>query len=186
MSTALFLLGAVLVLLSIAFFIGAIVLIVLARRRSAPSALTPPGAAEPDAPLQPAAPPPSDEELAAAAPTLYVPLPGEIVSHGRIEWIAGPLSGQTHELTDEGFTVGREAGAADVVIASPSISKKHLWIGVRDGEPVVVDQGSTNGTFLGRHGGERVSTHRLTAEDIVVVANDAARFRYVPGVRRFS
>jgi pSer/pThr/pTyr-binding forkhead associated (FHA) protein len=43
---------------------------------------------------------------------------------------------------------------------------------------VVVDEGSRNGTFLGDPRGMKITERELVPGDVIVLANDAARFRY--------
>ena len=53
----------------------------------------------------------------------------------------------THEFVGQKLTVGR-LGDNDVRLDDGSVSGRHAEVVVRDGEPVLVDKGSTNGTFL--------------------------------------
>lgn len=53
----------------------------------------------------------------------------------------------THEFIGQKLTVGR-LGDNDVCLDEASVSSNHAEIVVRDGEAVLVDKGSTNGTFL--------------------------------------
>lgn len=99
---------------------------------------------------------------------------------GSIVWLSGPLEGRRIPLTDEGFFIGREATVAELVIESSSVSKRHAWIGLRNGRAVVADAGSTNGTFLDGATKQRITEHELRRGDVVVIADDVARFRYEP------
>lgn len=59
----------------------------------------------------------------------------------------------THEFVGQKLTVGR-LGDNDVRLDDGSVSGRHAEVVVRDGEAVLVDKGSTNGTF---HNGEQVT-----------------------------
>jgi hypothetical protein len=67
----------------------------------------------------------------------------------QIEIHDGPDSGKTYELAPGHHSVGR-AATNDVVVASNSVSGKHLQLSVSaDGTVTFQDLGSTNGTFSG-------------------------------------
>jgi predicted component of type VI protein secretion system len=72
--------------------------------------------------------------------------------------ITGPAAGETLELEGE-LVIGREH--ADLDIADPEISRRHVAIRVVDGGVEVEDLGSLNGTFVN---GERIS-QRVTVDE---------------------
>jgi pSer/pThr/pTyr-binding forkhead associated (FHA) protein len=100
-------------------------------------------------------------------------------SHGSITFVSGPLSGQEFEIIPEGVFIGRDGGSSQIVIPDPRISKKHVWIGVRNGRVVIEDQNSRNGTFVNDPKTARVTETSLTAGDVVILGeSDVARFEY--------
>jgi len=102
------------------------------------------------------------------------------VEYGLIKFISGPLAGREFEIKQDGEFVGRDSSAAQIVIADPRISKKHLWIGVKDGRVVVVDQDSRNGTFINDPKSARVTHSVLNIGDTVIMGeSDVARFEFV-------
>ena len=72
------------------------------------------------------------------------------------------------------FTIGRSEGA-DHTVYSGKVSKEHVTIEVTDGQYVVRDLESTNGTFVN---GERATTHVLEDGDILHVAHIEFCFRH--------
>jgi pSer/pThr/pTyr-binding forkhead associated (FHA) protein len=73
-------------------------------------------------------------------------------------------AGSEHPLDDQ-LTLGREEGAADLVLEDPGVSRLHARFAVERGAVVVEDLGSSNGTFVN---GERISDPVvLAAEDEV-------------------
>jgi pSer/pThr/pTyr-binding forkhead associated (FHA) protein len=101
------------------------------------------------------------------------------VDYGSIKFISGPLAGREFEIKADGEFVGRDSSAAQIVIADPRISKKHLWIGVKDGRVVIVDQDSRNGTFINDPKSARVTQSALNAGDTVIMGeSDVARFEF--------
>jgi hypothetical protein len=101
------------------------------------------------------------------------------ISYGIIKFTSGVLAGQEFEVKPEGTYIGREPSLAQIVVADPRISKRHVWIGVRDGMFKVVDQESRNGTFINDPRSERVTESTLNPGDTVILGeSDVARFEY--------
>jgi serine protease Do len=100
-------------------------------------------------------------------------------SFGAIAWTTGPLTGKRMDVRPEGFYIGRDSGSAQVVIEDPRVSSRHAWVGVRNGRVVLVDSGSTNGTFLNTISSGRVQEIALNPGDTIIVSEaDVARFVY--------
>jgi S1-C subfamily serine protease len=98
---------------------------------------------------------------------------------GAIRWTSGPFNGQRMDVRSEGFYIGRDGNYAQVKIDDPRVSSRHLWVGVRDGRVVVMDQNSTNGTFLNQLGTQRIKEVVLSPGDTVILSEaDVARFVY--------
>jgi hypothetical protein len=98
--------------------------------------------------------------------------------HGMLLCTGGPLEGQRFIIEEEGFYIGRDPAQAKIVIDDKRISKRHVQIIPRGGRVHAVDQNSSNGTFLGKAGGPRVSDVELKRGDIIVLADNAASFAY--------
>ena len=98
---------------------------------------------------------------------------------GAIRWTTGPLTGQRFDIRPEGMWIGRDPNQAQIKVDDTRVSSRHMWIGPREGRVVVIDQGSTNGTFLNTLGTERVRDVALNPGDTVILSQaDAARFVY--------
>jgi hypothetical protein len=170
---------------------------------AAASSKTPSYGAAAAAPIGPAnyapAPPPPTARVATPAPAPWTPPPpaahAETVDlsrtmaisgpdtspmyHGLIKFVSGVLTGQSFEVRPEGTCIGRDSGLAQIVIADPRISKRHVWIGVKDGRVAITDQGSRNGTFLNDPKSARVTETILSPGDTVILGeSDVARFEY--------
>ena len=101
------------------------------------------------------------------------------ISYGTIRFVSGVLMGQEFEIQPEGSYIGRESSLSQIVVADPRISKRHLWIGVRDGQVRIVDQDSRNGTFVNDPKSERITEATLHSGDTVILGeSDVARFEY--------
>lgn len=98
---------------------------------------------------------------------------------GSIQFVSGPLSGQKFQVKPEGDFIGRDGGSSQIVLADPRISKRHVWIGVKNGRVVIEDQNSRNGTFVNDPKSSRVTEQQLNPGDTVILGeSDVARFEY--------
>jgi len=101
------------------------------------------------------------------------------ISYGYIKFVSGVLAGEQFVVEPEGTYIGRESSLAQIVVPDPRISKRHLWIGVKDGRVKIVDQDSRNGTFVNDPKSERVTEAVLNSGDTVILGeSDVARFEY--------
>lgn len=101
------------------------------------------------------------------------------ISYGYINFVSGVLAGQQFEIQPEGAYIGRESSLSQIVVSDPRISKRHLWIGVKDGQVKIADQDSRNGTFVNDPRSERVTETTLNDGDTVILGeSDVARFEY--------
>ena len=100
-------------------------------------------------------------------------------NYGSIQFVSGPLSGQRFDVKADGDFIGRDGGSSQIVIGDPRISKRHVWIGVKNGRVVITDQNSRNGTFVNDPRSARVSETQLNPGDTVILGeSDVARFEY--------
>lgn len=101
------------------------------------------------------------------------------IRYGKIKFVSGVLSGEEFPVEPAGAYIGREPSLAQIVVSDPRISKRHLWVGVRDGAVTIVDQESRNGTFINDPRSERVHESKLNDGDVVIMGeSDVARFEY--------
>jgi hypothetical protein len=105
--------------------------------------------------------------------------PTVAISYGTIKFVSGVLAGEQFDVKPEGSYIGRESTLSQIVVSDPRISKRHLWIGVRDGLVRIIDQDSRNGTFVNDPKSERVTEATLNPGDTVIMGeSDVARFEY--------
>jgi ABC transport system ATP-binding/permease protein len=76
------------------------------------------------------------------------------------------------DLDKDRISIGREAGN-DIVINHPTVSSMHAEIVKQDGKVLVVDLGSTNGTFVN---GMKVKRHQLQELDRIVIGPTELHF----------
>ncbi len=151
-----------------------------------PSPTPSPAAARAHSP-SPAPPPPAPAPHIMAADqgmtvdlSRTMALTADDVAYGSIQFVSGPLSGQRFEIKPGGDFIGRDGGSSQIVIGDPRISKRHVWIGVKNGRVVIEDQNSRNGTFVNDPRSARVTETSLNPGDTVILGeSDVARFEYV-------
>ena len=154
--------------------------------QAAAPAPAPPPAAPAPTPAAPPPPRPFKPDLDATRvdlPSAPAGGPGggatEMVEwYGLIQCTSGALEGQRFIVEAGGMYIGRDPSLSQISIPDSRISKRHVRIIPRDGKVWAIDQGSTNGTFLGKAGGERVTEHQLKRGDTLVLADNAATFVY--------
>lgn len=139
---------------------------------SSPTPVAPP-------PPPPAVPTPDQGMTIDLSKTIAITRDDDPVRYGSIKFISGALAGKEFDIKPDGEYVGRDGSSSQVVIPDPRISKRHLWIGVRDGKVVIVDQESRNGTFVNDPKSARVKETSLNPGDTVILGeSDVARFEY--------
>ena len=88
----------------------------------------------------------------------------------------GPDAGREWRVADE-FVVGR-GGGSDVVLADPTVSRRHACVSPEGATAVVEDLGSSNGTFVN---GERVEDPSRAAEgDEIRIGDSVLEVRIGP------
>jgi len=150
----------------VALVIGLIVFLVRrGKRPAAPAqaAVVPPGS--PQMPVKPNADP------------MFVDKTVPVAMLGAIHFTSGPLAGQRFEIRANGIYIGRDATMAQIIINDGRVSKRHVWVGPKNGKIVVVDMGSTNGTFLNEKHSARINEIPVSRGDVVIVSDDVARFQ---------
>lgn len=105
--------------------------------------------------------------------------------YGDLQVIRGPYQGQLVEIDSSPFTIGRESEAG-VDFATPdfaAVSAKHCSIIYRDGQFVIIDYGSSNGTFVD---GQKIAPNRetpLSAQSTIKLGSDpraSVELRFYP------
>jgi len=98
----------------------------------------------------------------------------------RLEAIEGPLSGETYPVLVGRVRLGKspspEGAASLMTLADPYMSRSHAAIEAGTGGAVLVDLGSTNGTFVN---GARVSRAVLQDGDHVRMGRTTLKVTFV-------
>jgi diguanylate cyclase (GGDEF)-like protein len=84
----------------------------------------------------------------------------------------GPNLGRRFVLNRPFISIGRES-TNDIVLDRDSVSRRHARIALRGGDRVIVDLGSTNGTYVNDR---QIQEHRLRAGDQIKVGNSILKF----------
>jgi len=98
----------------------------------------------------------------------------EVQFHIGLETAEGEVAGppKVLQLDQDVITIGRDA-ANDIVLDNPRVSRRHCEIRREDGQFVIIDLKSTNGTYVN---GVRVTKEKLKEGDEVRVADDKFLF----------
>jgi hypothetical protein len=90
-----------------------------------------------------------------------------------LEFVSGPLVGQTVNLDREVTTIGSTAGNT-VLLSDTGVSRKHVGIRRMETGYELADLGSTNGVFVN---GEKVARRLLEVGDVIRVGTTEIVFR---------
>ncbi|HZS38456.1 MAG TPA: FHA domain-containing protein [Polyangia bacterium] len=90
-----------------------------------------------------------------------------------LEFVSGPLTGQTVGLDRDITTIGSVAGNT-VLLNDTGVSRKHVGIKRVDGGYELADLGSTNGVYVN---GEKVARRKLSVGDVIRVGTTEIVFR---------
>lgn len=169
-TTGLVVIGAIIV-------VGLLLFMMLARGGKAQPqpAMAAAGAGAGATPVQPTLPvssPPSQ------LPAATVATPTAPKSYGRIQFTGGSLSGRSFPISKEGVWIGRDGNKCGVVVQDDTVSGQHAWVVPADGNVVVIDKDSTNGTYLNSVDSPRISKVGLHNGDRVYLGKKGSVFTY--------
>ena len=88
-------------------------------------------------------------------------------SYGSIQVTGGSMAGRRFPVTKAGLLLGRDGSKCQVVFTEDVVSGEHAWIVPLDNGVVVIDRGSSNGTFINSVESPRVSKVGLQNGDRV-------------------
>ena len=86
------------------------------------------------------------------------------MNYGSIQFSEGALTGQVYRIGKDGIWIGRDPRCA-VVLTEDTVSGEHAWIVPMDGGVVVIDKGSSNGTYVNSVDSARISKAELKDGD---------------------
>jgi len=103
-----------------------------------------------------------------AAPPVYQAPPATLFAANdprlyRLVVTNGVAAGTAIPLRD-GLTLGRTPGRAEIVLPDPEVSGLHARVARNGGPPILIDAGSTNGTWINE---ERIAERALQVGDRV-------------------
>jgi pSer/pThr/pTyr-binding forkhead associated (FHA) protein len=92
------------------------------------------------------------------APDASAAQPGSVppVTYGKIQGTAGALSGRSFKIPKEGLLIG-SSEKCQVVIEDDAVSSEHAWIAPTENRVVVIDRGSSDGTYVNSVDSPRVT-----------------------------
>ncbi len=133
-------------------------------------------------PARPAPQPPSPTTppaLSDLKPTVVSPIPPPSGDSGRTNFgtlhvTAGALNGNRFPIPKAGLLIGRDSAKCNIVISDDTISKEHAWVVPLDHEVVVIDRGSSNGTYVNSTDSPRVNKVALKDGDRLFIGKKGA------------
>ncbi len=91
----------------------------------------------------------------------------------RLILIQGGKPTKTFPLTKERLIIGR-LGESDIVLADPGVSRRHAEVRTQDGQYVISDLGSTNGTMVNE---STIGERTLEEGDRITIGRSVLEFR---------
>lgn len=93
--------------------------------------------------------------------------------YGYLQIDAGPGAGARISLSSVTVTVGRREDC-DIVLSDSSISRRHARLELHRGRYTIIDEGSTNGTWVN---GVKITSKVLEPGDVVTMGTTACTFK---------
>jgi serine protease Do len=118
-------------------------------------------------------PPPPISPQPAASPQPQAPGPSQ-QTFGTLQVTAGSLNGNRFPIPKAGVLIGRDSTKCNIVIADDTVSKEHAWVVPVDHEVVVIDRGSSNGTYVNSTDSPRVNKVALKNGDRLYIGKKGA------------
>jgi hypothetical protein len=160
--------------LGIAFLALAIIMGLVVWYLMQPSAVEAFQGVGPELPPRYPAPPPARPRAPRVEPTYAVAERPPAAA-----WLAvqsGPQIGRQFSLRAGRHNIGRDSSRCQVVLDDPTVSGEHAKISFENGQFVIYDLGSYNGTFVNR---QRVQQRALMDNDEIQVGNTVLIFKKV-------
>jgi S1-C subfamily serine protease len=98
-------------------------------------------------------------------------------NYGSIQFNSGALSGRTFQIGRDGLWIGRDPRCG-AVVPEDTVSGEHAWIVPMDGSVVVIDKGSSNGTFVNSVDSTRISKTELKNGDRIFLGRKGPTATY--------
>ena len=119
----------------------------------------------------PAGPPPGAPQPVAHA---HHPPAGAQQTFGSLHVTAGSLNGNRFPVPKAGVLIGRDSHKCNIVIADDTVSKEHAWVVPVEQEVVVIDRGSSNGTYVNSPDSPRINKIALKNGDRIYIGKKGA------------
>lgn len=98
---------------------------------------------------------------------------------GFLQCTTGSAAGKRFPVLKGGPLIGRDPAKCQIVLSDDAVSKEHAWIGPLEGGTLVIDKGSSNGTYLNSLASPRITKAHLKPGDRIYIGKDLAAFIYL-------
>lgn len=106
-------------------------------------------------------------------PPIFPPLPLSGTSY----YLLRDSTNETVEITEFPFLIGKEFGVVSYCITgNPAVSRRHAILEFVDGHCVIIDQNSTNKTYVNNYALEPHTAHQLQDGDQIRLGNECFTF----------
>ena len=90
---------------------------------------------------------------------------------GRLTILNGERAGEKIALGGSGIRIGREPAICEIVLDNPKVSRLHAEVVAMDGDVLLIDRGSSNGTFVND---QKIDRQALADGDVIYFGGRAA------------
>ena len=95
---------------------------------------------------------------------------------------SGSHRGLVYAIGPSGVKIGRDRTKNQIIIENAIVSREHAWIGLEDGNVVIKDLNSQNGTYINSLEAARIQTEALKDGDVIFIGkNGSESYKYKAG-----
>jgi hypothetical protein len=95
---------------------------------------------------------------------------------------SGSHRGLVYPIGPSGVKIGRDRTKNQIIIENAIVSREHAWIGLEDGNVVIKDLNSQNGTYINSLEAARIQTEALKDGDVIFIGkNGSESYKYKAG-----
>jgi pSer/pThr/pTyr-binding forkhead associated (FHA) protein len=95
---------------------------------------------------------------------------------------SGSHRGLVYPIEPSGLKIGRDKTRNQIIIESAVVSREHAWVGLENGNVVIKDLNSQNGTYINSLEEGQIQTAVLKEGDVIFIGrNGSESYKYKAG-----